>query len=612
MRLSSFKIQHFKSIINTGQCHLSDTDNVLVLAGQNEAGKSAVVEALNFFRNGPSEDFDKLHRRKDEHPEVVCHFLLDDVDIENIFNESENQKLKDFLTKNKEISFKRGSISEDKFEKIVLTDDFKDLIKDFFLVPTTPPALAAQIPVTTTIAEPAADETADTTTTTTTDPPKEPYSINNLEWFLVPEIRKFLFFDLFNDLLPSEVKITDIPKYPAVQDFEKVYNVNFANIVTKEPRDITREELRINNAATDDLNTYWRQKLEEGSKYNYKVKIIASEKVKFGDPPQEAQTEAKVEFYIDRDDEDPLYLEQKSKGFRWFSSFNLKLRAFGAEDNFIKNLVILIDEPGHGLHEKAQLDVKEVIEELAKKGAQVIYATHYANLIGTEGKEFARIRLVSNSKKKGTVVQNPAQYASSTGSKDALSPIITAMGIQSVGSILDQQKLNVVVEGITDHYYLASFKKLLNKDERLAFLPACGVTNVPNLVCVLIGWACKYKSVFDDDPGSGRKAYNLLKNEFYEKSDEIAQKNIYKLSGCNGIEDIFESEDFYKFVLNEEVPLNKSAENSKIAEGRKELLARLFLDKVEKGEVELSSKTVKRIDEVFKWLYEKFNIQTDK
>ena len=50
MKLKSFKIEHVKSIVDSGICHLSEKDNVLVLAGQNEAGKSAILEALNYFR----------------------------------------------------------------------------------------------------------------------------------------------------------------------------------------------------------------------------------------------------------------------------------------------------------------------------------------------------------------------------------------------------------------------------------------------------------------------------------------------------------------------------------------------------------------------------------
>ena len=101
------------------------------------------------------------------------------------------------------------------------------------------------------------------------------------------------------------------------------------------------------------------------------VKIVPLSAVE-GEAPRPIEQTSRVEFYIERDDQDPLYLEQKSKGFRWFSSFNLRLRALGVEDHIIKNLVILIDEPGQGLHEKAQLDVKKVIEESGVKDTRII------------------------------------------------------------------------------------------------------------------------------------------------------------------------------------------------------------------------------------------------
>ena len=296
-----------------------------------------------------------------------------------------------------------------------------------------------------------------------------------------------------------------------------MFSVDFSEIVKLEERAISREEMRLNKEASDDLNKYWKQRLEEGGEYNFNVKIV----------PQTEEAKSKIEFKIDRKDGDPLFIEQKSKGFRWFSAFNLRLRAMATEHIKIKNMVILVDEPGQGLHEKAQRDVKLVLEELAKKkGAQVIYTTHHPNLIGIEGKEFARIRVISNAKEIGTKVETAAQYASRAdrGAKDTLSPVITAMGIHSMHAVLDTKRLNVVVEGISDHYYLTAFKKLLNKDERLYFLPSCGVNNVPNLVSVLIGWGLKYKAVFDDDAKSGRTAYKLLRDEFYEKNDGLCTR----------------------------------------------------------------------------------------
>lgn len=586
MRLKSFRIRNFKSIIDTGECYLSEKDNILVLAGQNEAGKSAVIEALDFFRNGPQEHFERLFRRQDTNPEVICTLKLESEDIENIFTETENEKLRKYLSKNNILSFKRGDVGEYSFDKIRLVESDWEKLKEFL-----------------TLSEEATGEETEPKAENTTENPDGTSSsvktIDELVVFLISEMRKFVFYDAFSDLLPGEISVGDIPEHQAVLDFQTVFSVNFAGIVNAEQRAIFREEDRLKREASDDLNTYWSQKLEEGGRYNFNVKIIPHE------------TTPRIQFAIDRDDGDPLYMEQKSKGFRWFSAFNLRLRALGVSEATIANLIILIDEPGQNLHEKAQRDVKKVLEELAEKGAQIIYTTHYPNLIGTEGKEFARIRVVSNTKNIGTRVETVAQFAARAdqGAKDSLSPLITAMGIHSIGSLLDTKRLNVVVEGISDHYYFTAFKKSLNKDDRLYFLPACGVNNVPNLVSVLIGWGCNYKAVFDHDPKSGRMAYNLLKKEFYENDDNLSHQHILKIKDCDGIEDIFGPKDFYKFVLNKPFPKGGPKEkNSKLAEGKKELLARLFLERIESNEVNLSQISISKIDEVFKWLYEKFNI----
>src|SRR3989344_853088 len=515
MRFISFRIKNFKSIIDTGECHLSSSDNILVLAGQNEAGKSAVIEALDFFYNGPSKNFERLHRRREEHPEVICKFQLDDNEIEELLKEFQVNELARHIRKNPIVSFVRGDVKEDSFDEIIFSQEMIAELSKFF-------------------PEKAENDTEPT------DSPSDPEAkspdsgnvqsktLDDLDQYFTKHLRESVSFESFDSLLPGVVTISDMSNFSAVLDFQKVFNVNFSEVIKKDIRAVGREELRINNEASDNLNTYWTQRLDEGGKYNFRIKIIPRQ------PPETSE----IEFKIDRSDGDPLFMEQKSKGFRWFSAFNLRLRALGVDKQTIKNLVILIDEPGQGLHEKAQRDVKEVVEELAAGGAQIIYSTHYPNLIGTEGQEFARIRLVSNTVDVGTKVETVAQFASrAEGATDALSPLITAMGIHSVQSLLSTNRLNVVVEGISDHYYFSVFKKLLKKDDRIYFLPACGVSNIPNLVSVLIGWGCNYKAIFDDDPGSGRKAYNLLKNEFYEKDDNVAHEHVLKIKDCNGIED---------------------------------------------------------------------------
>lgn len=595
MRLSSFRIKNFKSIVDTGICNISENDNVVVFAGQNEAGKSAVIEALDFFRNGPSQDFSKLQKRRDEDPSIECGFILSEQDIEKVFIKTKNKRLKEDLLKDNKVNFLRHVDTQGNLDDIFFTEDTEVRLKAL----VTPEIVVKKEVVTESKTD--TDQSAEESALAVVGVAEsEPSSTDDLLQFFVDEMRDFIFYDSFDDLLPGLIQIKDIPAHTAVQDFQQVFDIDFESIVKKDDRGIHREELALNGRASDDLNNYWTQKLEKDSKYNFTVKIIRRD-------PIETST---VEFMVDRNDGDPLYLEQKSNGFRWFSSFNMRLRALGVKDDTIRNLVILIDEPGQGLHEKAQKDLKKVLEELASKGAQILYTTHYPNLIGTVGTEFARIRLVSNTNGAGSKAETVAQFASRAdiGAADALSPLITAMGIQSVGSLLDKERLNVVVEGITDHYYLAALVKILGKNVNFAFIPACGVNNIANLVSVLIGWGQNYKAVFDDDAGSGRKAYSLLKKEFYENDDNQAHDHIFKIKDCAGIEDIFSAEDFHKYILCKALPAGTVPSNSDLAKGKKEALARLFLEKSETEEIKLDAESLKKIETIFDWLYSKFKI----
>ena len=596
MRLHSFQVQGFKSIIDSGVCQLPKNDGIMVLAGQNEAGKSAVIEALRFFQEGKNQEFERLYRRRGLSPLVACWFELEEPDIQKVHELTNLDSIHLFFQSNPVVKVYRDDLDGDKdaiywdydlFEKLL--NELKD--KD------------AKRPQT---KETENQESQEKALEAKMDTPNYEDLREKVESYFWESIRDFIFYDSFEDILPGEVKSPEIDKYMAVKDFEKVFNVDFKNILKSDERSIASEELRLLREASDNLNEYWQQKLEEACKYNFRIKIQAT--------PENPQL-SKVFFMIDKDDGNPLYMEQTSKGFRWFSAFNLRLRALGVNDDEISKLVILIDEPGQGLSEKAQRDVKRVLEELAQKGAQIIYTTHCPNLIGVEGKELSRIRLVSNTKTHGTKIETITQYASrsDTAAKDTLSPIITAMGIHSIGALLDYKRRNVVVEGISDHYYLTAFRKLLNKSDSLYFLPACGVNNVPQLVSTLIGWGLDYKAVFDDDARSGRKAYNDLKREFYGGDDEETHKHVYKIKDCKGIEDVFSKNDFKKYVATDEMRSNwdeyKSKSNSEIADGRKELLSRLFIEVVDELKItDFTEKTRSQIQKIFDWLYKVFEL----
>jgi energy-coupling factor transporter ATP-binding protein EcfA2 len=73
MKLISFRIRNFRSIVDTGWQNLSP-DNITCLIGQNESGKKSVLEALNVFHTGSiSED---VLRSDLTLPEVSCRFSI--------------------------------------------------------------------------------------------------------------------------------------------------------------------------------------------------------------------------------------------------------------------------------------------------------------------------------------------------------------------------------------------------------------------------------------------------------------------------------------------------------------------------------------------------------
>ncbi len=74
IKLIAFRIRNFRSIIDTDWCPLA-SDNISILIGQNESGKTSVLEALqSFYDNNLNED---VLRSDNTYPEVSCKFVID-------------------------------------------------------------------------------------------------------------------------------------------------------------------------------------------------------------------------------------------------------------------------------------------------------------------------------------------------------------------------------------------------------------------------------------------------------------------------------------------------------------------------------------------------------
>jgi predicted ATP-dependent endonuclease of OLD family len=74
MKISAFQIRNYRSIVDSGKCFLSP-DHITALIGQNESGKTSILEALRSFYEGTITD--DVLRSDLSFPEITCTFLLD-------------------------------------------------------------------------------------------------------------------------------------------------------------------------------------------------------------------------------------------------------------------------------------------------------------------------------------------------------------------------------------------------------------------------------------------------------------------------------------------------------------------------------------------------------
>ncbi len=270
--------------------------------------------------------------------------------------------------------------------------------------------------------------------------------------------------------------------------------------------------------------------------------------------------------------------DQRSKGFQWFLTFYLKLMVEGSKSG---HDILLIDEPGLYLHAKAQKDVLKLFERLSKEGRHVIISTHSPYLIDVD--HLNRVKIVAKSKSKGTKIQNKV-HANAT--QDTLTPIITAIGLNIGATLQSNFKNNIITEGISDYYYLLAAAELIPcEKDNIAVIPATGAPATPIIASILIGWGLNVSVLLDND-AAGKAAKSKLK-----KLDLVDQKIIIPEQEGEKIEDNFTHYDFQNFVAVLAEP-DDSKTNQQIINERnldKVLLAKNFYERVVSKEIDRSN-----------------------
>lgn len=307
-----------------------------------------------------------------------------------------------------------------------------------------------------------------------------------------------------------------------------------------------------------------------------------------------------VVFSVISNSGESMALFERSNGLRWYLDTYIDILA---NDLPTRNVVFLLDEPGTSLHVNAQRELLQFFHHLAANGNQVVYSTHSPFMLDTDQDGLHRIR---------AVVKDAAGYSrifktaydsriSPDSQNDTLTPIITALGMNlncTFGPA--HNKLNIVIEGMSDYIFLQTMAKICNLDmERFTFIPSIGASNCINICTILHGWGCPYFVVFDYDTAGVETGGEVLRNDFlceYKRdycfladvSQETIDQRTYKTDKCL-IEDIVTQEEIERYCSESNRPtsLNKA------------LLAKLMCNASETGTFVFSESVIQNFRTLF-------------
>lgn len=198
-----------------------------------------------------------------------------------------------------------------------------------------------------------------------------------------------------------------------------------------------------------------------------------------------------------------IELNQRSEGFQWLVSFFVVFFAEASDDH--KNAVLLLDEPGLNLHGLKQREFRNTLSRLAEVN-QTLYTTHSPFLVGPDELDLVRVVEMTD-RNIGTKVLTSVTSSDPAG----LLPLQEALGYDMAQSLFSQQR-NVVVEGLTDYWYLESMSQVLRDksgtslNDKAALVPAGSASKVVYFATILYAHKLKVVALLDSDAAGDQAA----------------------------------------------------------------------------------------------------------
>lgn len=196
-------------------------------------------------------------------------------------------------------------------------------------------------------------------------------------------------------------------------------------------------------------------------------------------------------------------LDQRSEGFQWLVSFFVVF--FSEASDKHENAILLLDEPGVSLHALKQRDFRTTVSKLAAHN-QTIYTTHSPFMVGPDELDLVRVVEMTD-RDVGTKV-----HTSITSTDPAaLLPLQEALGYDLAQSLFAQQR-NLVCEGLTDYWYVEATAALLAQsggpvlNDKIALIPTNTAGKVTYFATILSAHNLKVAALLDSDNAGDQAA----------------------------------------------------------------------------------------------------------
>ncbi|MFJ5317510.1 AAA family ATPase [Pectobacterium versatile] len=305
-------------------------------------------------------------------------------------------------------------------------------------------------------------------------------------------------------------------------------------------------------------------------------------------------------------------LDERSRGFKWFFSFYITFFA-DTKGGKAENSIILLDEPGLYLHAKSQTDLLNHLTHDFEN--QIIFTTHSPFLVPI--KSISDVKTVSIEEEKGTTVTNDP-----SGDSTTLFPLQAALGYDIAQSLFIGSH-NLIVEGITDFWYLSTISDLLAStgrkglNSKITITPAGGAQRVSYMVSLLSSQKLNVVVLLDDERQSRETSVELQQQGMLNRKNVVFVSDALesKRDECD-IEDLFSRDTFLQLVgesydlkpdtlkLNEKIPRIVKQIESAFSADKKNFVkakpARAFMNRLKDGDSQLlSTEELDRFEKLF-------------